>query len=261
MATWEYPCDAPVDVHVEIAAGTVGISGEPTDLITVHAERTGNGWPAAGTDELTVSYAGGRLTVTDDAEHGFRIRRHGYDVKITVPAGSRCTVRSGAADVGCDGDFGALDVRTSAGDVRSERVDGPADLHTASGEITLDEASGTARLETGSGEISVRRAGGDVVATTASGDIAIGTAEGSVTARSASGTVRVARVSRGATEVSTASGDIEVLVAPGIGVRLDLSTVTGRVTSDLEPAGQDGPGDLRLTCRAVTGSVHVASAA
>ena len=68
-------------------------------------------------------------------------------------------------------------------------------------------------------------------------------------------------ITAGRGEINTVSGDISVAVPAGIGVYLDLSTLSGDARSDLEPAGSDGDAGLSLVCRSVSGDVRVIRAA
>lgn len=210
--------------------------------------------------DLSVEFNGGHLIVTEPHALGMLMRRGGIALVIEVPAGSRCAVRATAADLDCQGEIGALDARNSSGAISAARVRGSVQANTMSGQVAIGEADGDVEAHTASGLVSVGRVAADVTATTASGDIRIGAADGSVTARTASGRVSIESVARGQASVTTASGDVKVGVAHGTGVYLDLSSVTGRVSSDLEPSDEDGQAELRLTCRTVTGALHVASA-
>jgi DUF4097 and DUF4098 domain-containing protein YvlB len=110
--------------------------------------------------------------------------------------------------------------------------------------------------------VRLRRVDGDLDAHSASGDIEIGDAGASVRGRTASGDITVLVARRGAVEVKAASGDVSVGVAQGVGVWLDLSTMSGDTTSDLaigDAAPADGC-DLRLTARTMSGDVHVTRA-
>ena len=62
-------------------------------------------------------------------------------------------------------------------------------------------------------------------------------------------------------EAKSTSGDIRVGVAPGIGVYLDLSTLSGTASSELDPADQSGGADMTLNCRTLSGDVLVTRAA
>jgi Putative adhesin len=210
--------------------------------------------------DLSVEFNGGHLIVTEPHALGMLMRRGGIALVIEVPAGSRCAVRATAADLDCQGEIGALDARNSSGAISAARVRGSVQANTMSGQVAIGEADGEVEAHTASGLVSVGRVAADVTATTASGDIRIGAADGSVTARTASGRVSIESVARGQASVTTASGDVKVGVVHGTGVYLDLSSVTGRVSSDLEPSEEDGQAELRLTCRTVTGALHVARA-
>ncbi len=274
MGTWEYQASGPVDVNVEITAGTIAVAGAETDTITVRAEPGRPGDSSILADlpfsvdlgqrdragDLRVDFTDGRLVISEPELGGLRLRRSGLGLVVTVPAGSRCTVRAVAADLECRGELGALDVHTSSGSVSAAAVRGPVQVNAMSGSIQVDEADGPVAVHTASGQIQIGHAADDVTATTASGGIRIGTADASVSAKTAVGRVRLGSVARGQATVTTASGDIRVGVARGTGVYLDLSSTTGRVTSDLEPSEDGGEADLHLTCRSITGSLRVARA-
>lgn len=92
----------------------------------------------------------------------------------------------------------------------------------------------------------------------------IGRADDGLSVRTASGDVHVEAVTGSRAEVTSASGDIRVGVAPGIGVRLDLSSLSGTVSSELEPVGETGETgetEMRLSCRTISGDVRVGRAA
>jgi DUF4097 and DUF4098 domain-containing protein YvlB len=137
---------------------------------------------------------------------------------------------------------------------------GPVQLHTASGDVRLDDAAAEVRAHTGSGEVLIRRAGGEITVNTASGDVEVGTAAASAIARTASGNVRIASMTAGQADLTSVSGDIAVGIAPGIGVYLDLASVTGQVRSDLHPSDTESHADLHLRCRTVSGDLRVARA-
>jgi len=56
------------------------------------------------------------------------------------------------------------------------------------------------------------------------------------------------------------SGAVEAKVTPGAGIYLDLASISGRVTSELEPSQGDGAVDLNLKCRTASGSIKVGRA-
>ena len=267
MATWTFPNSEPIDLHVGIAAGSVAVTAAPTDVVRVRAHQ-GRASDAAQVsadsdrlaDDLTVDYANGRLDISEPVQRGHRRHNKALHLVISVPDGSRCSVITASADVTCQGEYGAADIRTASGRVDVHLVRGPAEITTMSGGVQIDQAA-EPTVQSASGRILVRHATGDLMARTASGNISIGKADASVTARTASGEVLINSVARGHADLNSVSGDIRVRVAKGTGVFLDLASVTGRVTSDLDPADQDGLEDLQLHSRTVSGAIHVTRAA
>jgi len=265
MATWEFACSEPIDANVSIAAGTVSIAAAPTEVTTVRILK-GRSHGSSGdddadqlADDVSVDYSDRHLVISEVSKRALGWRSKDLYVTITMPDGSRAAVQAASADVTCRGGYGAVDIRTASGRIEVETVRGAADVSTMSGSVQLLEAA-EATVQTASGRISIRHATGDVMTRTASGNIMIGAADASVTARTASGQVRVLGMTRGRGDLNTVSGDIEVKVAPGTGVFLDLASVTGRVSSDLTASDTDGGADLHLQCRTVSGSLHVARA-
>ena len=261
MASWEFPCDGPIELSVNIAAGTVTVSAEPTSVATVHISRSG--WDA-GTDpesEIRVDYDDGQLRVAQRQLAGQRLRGHSFDVHLVVPPGSDCRVATAAADVTGRGEIGGLNVKTASGAVTADLVRGAADVATMSGAIRLGEVTGRAAAKTASGRITIASAADDVDVNSVSGDISVGTAQAGVAASTASGRVRIGSVSHGDTAVNTVSGDVSIGVASGVGVYLDISSLSGRVSSELAPDDEAAAAaGLRLHGRSVSGSLRVCRA-
>lgn len=262
MATWEFACSEPIDANVSLASGTVTLTAAPADVVTVQIRkgRIGADDDDQLADDVTVDYSDRHLVISELPRRGLGWRSKDLHVTIAMPAGSRAAVQAASADVTCRGEYGAVDIRTASGRIDVETVRGPADITTMSGGVQLLEAA-EATVQTASGRISIRHAIGDVMTRTASGNIVIGVAGASVNAKTASGQVQVNSMARGRGDLNSVSGDIEVKVVPGTGVYLDLASVTGRVTSDLDDTGEQGGAALRLQARTVSGSLHVARAA
>jgi len=266
MATWEFPCSEPIDANVSIAAGSVSVSAAPTDAVTVRIHKGRSNDPSRAdeddhlADDVTVDYSDRHLVISELPRRGLTWRFKDLHVSIMMPAGSRVAVQAASSSVECRGEYGAADIRTASGKVDVLAfVRGPTEITTMSGMVQVTNVT-EPTIQTASGRILVTHASGDVMARTASGDITIGTAEASVTARTASGRILINSLVRGRGDLSSVSGDIEVKVVQGTGVFIDLASVTGRVTSDLAAADQEGDAQLHLQCRTVSGSLRVARA-
>jgi len=238
MSHWEFPTSDPVDLHVRVSSGSVTVRAAATQTATVTIEGNGSGSRAEQALAATkVEFDQNTLSVTAP-DHPPWGRGVSLDITVEIPEGSSCLVRTASADVGCTGPLSAIDVQTASGDVGAEQISGLARVVTASGDVHIGEAA-------------------EVNADSASGDVGITRATGPVTVRTASGDVRIAEASGGRAEVTSASGDISVAVAPGNGVYLDLSSLSGMVSSDLEPAEESGGATLTVHCRTLSGDVRV----
>jgi DUF4097 and DUF4098 domain-containing protein YvlB len=236
MPSWEFPVDDPVDLQIRLASGDITVSAADTRTATVTLD--GSDHTLAAT---RVEFDGAVLSVVVPDQLG--LGRHGsVDATVELPEGSSCRVHSASADVQCTGALGALDVHTASGDVHAERVSGPTRVDTASGEISIAAAA-------------------EVTVETASGDVGIGQVSGDVAVRTASGDVQIEAAAGPRVEIKAASGDIGVGVAPGIGVYLELSSLSGTVSSELEPGEETGEADMTLSCRTISGDVRVSRAA
>jgi hypothetical protein len=186
------------------------------------------------------------------------LRTPAFAVRITTPAGAAARIAVASADVEMTGRFADLELtgasadleveqgtdvhlRTASGDARVGTVDGRGSIGSASGDVRVGQAHGPLQLRTASGDVSVERTSGTVSVSTASGDVTVGAATG------------------GTVQIKTVSGDASVGVVPGLRVWLDLSSVSGRMDSQLEDDGRsaDGPPALTLTMRSVSGDMRI----
>jgi Putative adhesin len=262
MSNWEFPGSEPIDILIDIPAGSVAVSGEAVSASTVDL-RASRGGPDADwlARDISVSFREGRLEVVHDRRaSGFLRGDRSIQLTVRVPAGSRCTVHTASADVSCVGELASLDARTASGDLTAATVTGELKVKTASGDVWVEQAGTPARVETASGDVRVREASGEVRMTSASGDLSVSTAGGSVTAQTASGDVRIASIAAGEASVRTVSGDTLVGVAPGADVYLDLSSLTGRIRSHLQETGEAATVALKVMCRSVSGDIQIARA-
>ncbi len=264
MTTWEFPCSEPASISITSwASGSVAVSGEPTDVITVQVVPSQHGANLdALLDEVRVGFDGGRLDITGPRASGF-LRRKGLDLTIKAPAGSACEAHTASADISCVGDLGALTLDTASGDVTAASAGGQVVVKTASGDVFVDRADADADITTSSGDVKVAHARGELRVKAASGDLSIGDCGGSVTANTASGNIDIKELASGRAELDALSGDVTVTVVAGIGVYLDLSSISGDVRSDLDAADGDGEGDgdpeaaLEIKCRTISGDIRI----
>lgn len=263
MQHWEFPRTEPIDLRTHVTAGRVSITAEPTEMITVDVrstrpDRHGDDYA----DDVRVEYADGHLEIIEPQArpHGWLRNGPSLDVAVTLPTGSHCSVSTTSASIAGKGEFGSLDARTVSGEITSGPVAGDLELTTTSGNASVGDVAGAATVKSASGNVELGRVGGDANVNTVSGRVRIGAAAASATVRTASGRVSIDSLARGSTEITTVSGDVRVDVAAGVGVYLDLSSISGKVSSDLEPSENNDDVALRLHCRSVSGSLQVGRA-
>ncbi len=258
MTNWEFPCSEPIDIDIDSwASGSVAVSGEATQTVTVEVVPASLHADDALLSEVSVEFDGGHLEVK--GPRGISLRRRGaLDLTIKAPAGSRCTAKSASADISCVGELGRLKASTASGDVMAKLVTGDLEVATASGDVIVSEAAAEVRASTASGDVQVARLGGEARVNTASGDVMIGQCAGSVSVSTASGDVELRSVASGRIGVNSASGDLTVGVVPGISVYLDLASTSGSIRSELEESDGDDSGPaVEIKCRTLSGDVRI----
>jgi hypothetical protein len=186
------------------------------------------------------------------------LRTPAFAVRISTPAGTAARVAVASADVELTGRFGPLELTGASGDLVAEQGT-DVQARTASGDARIGTVTGRASIGSASGDVRVGRAEGAVQLRTASGDASIESTSGDVAINTTSGDVTIGAATGGSVRVTTVSGDATVGVAAGLRVWLDLSSVSGRMNSQLEDDGDagDGPPALSLTMRSVSGALRI----
>ena len=184
-----------------------------------------------------------------------------FAVTVTAPAGAETGVAVASADARLHGPMGAVSVRAASGDTSVERAE-RLEVRSASGDVQVGTVAGRSSVGTASGDVRLDAADDGLEVRTASGGIRVGRLAGSVTLGSASGDIDVAALDQGTLQLKTVSGDAAVGVVPGRRVWLELSSVSGRMRSELdeEPAGAEhdaGPATVSIVARTVSGDVRV----
>lgn len=232
-----FPADGPVDVSIWQSSGDITVSALDTTDVTVDIRASGRDAHEL-LDMTTVEYHAGALRVETPRSLGGKIGRSSVDIHVTVPSGSSADLRSGSGTIEVDGEFAAVSGKTGSGDVTIQRGTEVA-VSTGSGDIKITGLVASGRASTGSGDVKVADVGESFEVKTASGDITI------------------ARAAEGELRAKAASGDVTVGIASGTAAHLDVSTVSGRVRSELDetdaPAGTDRK--LMLSARTVSGSI------
>jgi Putative adhesin len=276
-----FPTPEPVHILLDIAAGdariTTGERHETTvEVIPRDSSRRAD---VRAAEQTRVDLTDGRLVVRTPRQNLSLARGGVIDVTIAAPAGSRLDGHTGAGDLESDGPLGDVSFHTGAGAVRLGSA-GRLKLKLGAGDVTVQHASGDANVTTGSGAVriggiersaiiktsngltAIGAADGDLRVVTANGDITVEHAGASVVAKTANGHLRVGEAVRGALELSTAKGNIEVGIAEGSAAKLDVRTQFGHVDQRLQSsAAPPAEGEtLSVRGRTTFGDITIARA-
>jgi hypothetical protein len=257
----EFPTPRPVTAVVKLPGGALEIIAEERDTAVVDVQPYDDR-PASheAAERTTVELRGDTLTVS--APDGGWLARRPASLLITirVPLDSRLRLRTASADAACRGRFADLDATAASGDLFIEHVTGDAKVQIASGDVTAGQVDGELQVSGAAGDVTAQHVGGAVDTSVASGSIDIGSAGAGVKAKTASGQVRIGATRRGTVKVRTASGDVAVGVRSGTGVWLDLGTISGRTTNELDMTAGDGgeaAHDLSVEVRTASGDIAI----
>lgn len=249
----------PIAVQIDLPVGDAWIAAtDRTDtVVQIRPRNASSKADVNAAEQTTVEYAAGRLVIR--APKSWRRFTPGtgpsVDVLVEVPAGSAVQAEASWAAFRCEGRLGEcrfktggtvrvehggpLEIDSSYGEVAVERATGPVRVTASSGKVRLGEVDGTVEIKNSSGDCWVGRSTGDVRARTAYGDVTVDQALASVTARTNHGNVRIGEVVRGAVDVQTSYGGVEIGVRRGSAAWLELSSRHGRVHNALEAT--EGP--------------------
>jgi hypothetical protein len=186
------------------------------------------------------------------------LRTPAFAVRISTPSRAAARIAVASAGVQLTGSMGELEITGASGDIDVERA-ADVSLRTASGRVHVGAVEAPTSIASASGDIRIGRAHNLLKLRTASGDVSVEDAGGATTIRTASGDVTVGAATGEVVQAQTASGDISVGVPPGLRVWLDLHSVSGRMSSDLdEESSTPGSGaDLTLNLESVSGRIRI----
>lgn len=249
----------PARLDVRVPAGTIVLETAQTVETDVELDPLDDAAEEM-IHAVRIEQRGRDIQIEVPERRGFFGRNPRFALRVRCPHGSSAGIRSRSADVDCRGRFGDVDVKTASGDVELEHVDGETRVATASGDVELRSAGGPASLNTASGDVRVGRATGRLKAQLVSGDLIVREADGGVEAHTVSGDQLYEAVGPGSVTANSVSGDVVVRVRRGANVWMDVRSISGDTTSELE-AGDGPPPDesslIELRLNTVSGDVRI----
>ena len=268
---YTFDTDGPIELAVEIPRGRI-------TLVTAEVNATEISVEGDRADEVDVRQNGRQVTIlAPRVRVGFFSSDPAYEVHVTMPHDSEVVSRTGSADVDASGRYGSSQFRSGSGNLEVERLNAPAVVESGSGDIRVHQADGELRVKSGSGDVSIGvtttavaastgsgdveigQATGPVVVKTGSGDLRVATADSDVSMQTGSGAIVISRLNRGKFSLKGASGDVSIGIPAGTPVWTDITSVSGRVRSNLTSVGEPAEGQdfIELRARTVSGDLEL----
>jgi hypothetical protein len=263
MTTQTFPLTGPINLQVRVSHGSLIVTAQD-DLTEAVVTLTPRSKDSDILDRMVVELRGPTLYVTAPRQGGIfdlpifggRREKDAVDLTVTVPSGTAIKASSYTADVTVHGRCGGADIASGASDINLEHVDGDLRIRYGSGSCVAERVDGSVTSRSGAGKVRFGAISGSLNAGCGSGELEAGSVRGSVHARSGSGGATLGAV-YGDVDLGSGSGSMSIGLPSGYPARLDVTTGSGRVTSDLpienEPTSSISSGDP-LTIRARTGS-------
>ncbi|MDR5684246.1 MAG: DUF4097 family beta strand repeat-containing protein [Armatimonadota bacterium] len=221
--------------------------------------------------DLEVEIKSGDLEI---GSHRGAIRGSVNSGDVQIRKAAACVLRVLSGDFGAEEVAGRVDLYVASGDARIGRVGGELVAQVLHGDLAAGHVVGHAQLKVMSGDAEVGECSGDVEALVYSGDLKLGVrGSRSTRAKAMSGDVEVRIValpSDAEVALETVSGDVDLLIAPGVDARVSAQTRSGQVDWSI-PAqivqrsraaveGVVGSGQATVSIHALAGDISVREA-
>ena len=218
---------------------------------------------------IRVHGGGGSVSVRTEHHRG----PHDVDYQLTVPAAMDLSIQGVDTDVTIRGAQGRLQVHTVNGDISVQGGRGVVELNSVQGSVSLTGGEGRGELTSVNDAVEVNGFRGDLRATTVNGEVNLrGVESGSVESTTVNGSITYQGSIRsdGWYRFHTHNGEVGVVVPPGTGASVEVSTFNGDfqadfpVTFDQSRSGKKfnftlGGGGARIELSAFNGTIRLRS--
>lgn len=267
MTTTTFPISGRVDLDGRIGHGAFTVT-MVDGLSEIEVTLTARTPDSDVVDRTTVELRGGTLHIAGPRQGGiFDLiggkSRDAIDIDVRLPSGSPVKIGAFTATITVRGRCGRADIAAAASDVDLDQVDGPLRLRYGSGTCRVARVSGAVQTRSGSGTVHLGEVGGAVSAACGSGELDVTVVRGAIRSRAGSGTVTLGAVF-GDVDLQSGSGAMSIGLPSGVSARLDLTTGSGRVDSELPISAAPLPvtgRPITIRARTGTGDVRVVRAA
>jgi len=263
-----FPLSGRINLHARLGHGQITVNAvDDLDAATVTLRPRHAGLAKNATNEtierMVVEMRGPTLFVTAPRQGGIfdmfggsRREKDAVDVDVQVPSGTALKISTFTADVNVLGRCGGADVATGAAAIVLDDVDGDLVLRYGSGTSTVQHVRGSVQIRSGSGDATIGTVDGEVHAGCGTGRLEVASVRGAVRSRAGSGDAMLGVV-YGDVDLASGSGTMQIGLPAGVAARLDVTTGSGMVKTELPI--EDGPRREApvITVRARTGSGNI----
>ena len=248
----------PINLLARLGHGSVTVTARD-DLSEASVRLSARNADSEILDRIVVEMRGPTLAVVAPRQGGIAdliggrsAERDSVDAEIAVPTGTAVKITTASADISIKGRCGGADIATGAARIDLDTVSGDLRLRSGATTSRVEEVTGDVTLRSGAGNAHFGEVGGTVQAGFGSGDLEVEIARGGVRLRAGSGDASIG-TTYGDIDFGSGSGNVSVGLPAGLSVRLDVTTGSGHVKSELPI--DDAPTDLGklITVRARTG--------
>lgn len=256
MTTKTFPIPDSIKLNVRMGYGSIRVTTadrltEATVTMTARSDRSDV------VDRTTVDLHGDTLVVTSPRQGGifemFGRGRDAIDIEVVVPTDTPVNLSCVSADITVEGRCGRADIAAGAAQIGIDEVAGDLRLRYGSGTCTVGPVRGSVQVKSGSGTATFGEIGGSLASACGSGSLEVAAVRGQIRSRAGSGRATV-RAAYGDVDLGSGSGELAIGLPEGVRARLDVTTGSGRVDSELPITDSPSGTGTKITVRARTGS-------
>lgn len=199
----------------------------------------------------------------------FGLSNHHIRLNVAVPSAYQLDLHTSGGSITVRNIRAAVHASSSGGDADLQHITGALDVRTVGGDIEARNVQGTIHLNSSGGRVAIINSSGTLTVHTEGGDIAIRNAKGRVRASSSGGGIRAELAADHRISLSTAGGDITLLLpqsshadvkaeAAGGSIACDFPLSTTQMSRGDFLDGRIGGGGVQIALHTAGGDIRIA---
>lgn len=224
-------------LHVETSGGSIAVSGEKGNQVTVEMYVKKNGswsdWFGQDDDveealqdyDIDIHQQGLEINATAKRKgKSWGSNKLSISFKVTVPLNMSTDLNTSGGSISLTNVTGDHKVNTSGGSLNFDKIMGNTVARTSGGSINVQSFEGSLDAKTSGGSIRLSNSTGELHVHTSGGSIVMDGISGSVEASTSGGSIKADVESLGEyLTLHTSGGSINAVVPQGLGLDLELS--------------------------------------